>query len=353
MSQQSAVGSVTLKRLRNGDSLQLVINRTGRLYQIIPSGGGTPTPDYTDATNQPTLTPVIHSLRGNSVDVKSVTWKIDGVTISSADKNFAITDAGILKIVGNKFTLSADAYTHTLQCIMVVSINGSDVTDTISQTVDFEVRESNGSSYWGQIESEGLVLSCDLGSTTITPHLYKGYTELDYAKNEYYCKWYRVIGGTSNDTEVSSSQSGDVYYSGKQLVVKRNGVDGSANFICRFYTDSTMLHEVEAVGVTIRDNSDSYHIVITGDTDVAVDGVAVLTAQVYNINTGEVVDAVNFSADVKEAEGLHDITSGWSLVPNPVSGHTGYPSATFTMPEVNMKYNDKECEVVVTIEATL
>ena len=353
MSQQSAVGSITLKRLRNGDSLQLVINRTGRLYQIIPSGGGTPTPDYTDASNQPTLTPVITSMRGNSIEVKSVTWKIDGVTITAADKNFTISSTGVLKIVGNKFTLPSDAYTHQLQCIMVVSINGSAVTDTISQNVDFEIRESNGSSYWGQFESTGLVLSSELPQTTITPHLYKGYTELDYSKNEYYCKWFRVVGGSDNDTPVSSDQAGDVYYSGQQLVVKRDGMDGSANFVCRFYTDAEMQQEVEAVGVTIRDNSDNYHIVLTGDTAIAANATATITAQVYNINTGEVEDAVDFSADVKEAEGLHDITSGWTLTKNKVSGHTNYSSATFTMAEVNMKYNNKECEVVVTIEATL
>ena len=62
----SAQGSITIKRLRNGDSLFLTLETNGiPLYQGVDPESGAVSPDWTQAANQPVITPHANSVRGN------------------------------------------------------------------------------------------------------------------------------------------------------------------------------------------------------------------------------------------------------------------------------------------------
>lgn len=68
MSNYSAQGSITIKRLRNGDSLYVSFDTNGKpLYQGVDTSTGSVSPDWTVAANQPIITPKVTSVRGNTV----------------------------------------------------------------------------------------------------------------------------------------------------------------------------------------------------------------------------------------------------------------------------------------------
>ena len=94
MSDYSAQGSITIKRLRNGDSLYISFNTNGKpLYQGVDTSTGSVSPDWTVAANQPIITPKVTSVRGNTVVRSSHQWKWNGQTLlftgaTSADGNW-------------------------------------------------------------------------------------------------------------------------------------------------------------------------------------------------------------------------------------------------------------------------
>lgn len=369
--QQTAVGSITIKRLRTGDSLQLTLSCPKSLFQIVDDNGNNPTPDWTTVANQPTITPIITSLRKQKITLVSCKWSLDGNEVASISSSgqtqvvtgYAITPVSTSNPFGNltiktNMPSSAGAYTHVLTYEASVLTGNNTTPDTITLSKDIEVRRLSSSAYWGQIQSSnGDVLGIEdssgkqIESTTLVPHLYQGQTEMT---SGFTVQWYKVQGGGSpdynNDPPITATNSGeDVYLNGTNLVVKRAGVNGMAYFICRFFVSGS---DVESAGIAIKDNADTFMIVISGDSQVdANGGSTTIKAQVYNLDKGENVKANAWSVDVKNAETLQDIT----LTTTPSTGTDGV--CTLVVKEADMKYRkddkDIECDVVVTFEATI
>ena len=67
----SAQGSITIKRLRNGDNFFISLEVTNGipLFQGVDEKTGAVSPDWTVAANQPIITPRVTSARGNSVSL--------------------------------------------------------------------------------------------------------------------------------------------------------------------------------------------------------------------------------------------------------------------------------------------
>ena len=84
MSTYSAQGSITIKRLRNGDNffISLEITNGVPLFQGVDEKTGTASPDWTVPANQPIITPKVTSARGNAVDLSFHSWKYNGVALN-------------------------------------------------------------------------------------------------------------------------------------------------------------------------------------------------------------------------------------------------------------------------------
>ena len=72
----NATGSITIRRLRTGDSLFLTFDSNSvDLWQGIDPESGAVTPDWTVSANQPIRTPHVSSARGNTVTLSGHSWR--------------------------------------------------------------------------------------------------------------------------------------------------------------------------------------------------------------------------------------------------------------------------------------
>ena len=79
MSNLSAQGSITVKRLRNGDTFFISLDLNGvPLYQGVDPVTGDVPPDWRVAANQPVITPKVTSARGNIVSLGGHQWSYNG-----------------------------------------------------------------------------------------------------------------------------------------------------------------------------------------------------------------------------------------------------------------------------------
>lgn len=78
-----AGGSITIHRLRSGDTIAFVIRQSvGKPWaQFVDLQTGGVTPDWADETNRPTATPSVMSSRSNAVGLTGHTWKYNGSTL--------------------------------------------------------------------------------------------------------------------------------------------------------------------------------------------------------------------------------------------------------------------------------
>ena len=82
MSVYSTQSSITIKRLRNGDSIFLTLELNGKpLYQAVDKQTGAVVPSWTVEANRPVITPKASSTRNNIVSLSSHKWSYNGVDI--------------------------------------------------------------------------------------------------------------------------------------------------------------------------------------------------------------------------------------------------------------------------------
>ena len=132
----SAQGSITIKRLRNGDSLFMSLELNGKpLYQSYDDQTDTVSPDWTVAANQPIITPHVSSTKSGAVTTSLHTWTYNGVQLvfngassggytEDSTGKFALNPVnGALKIIAN-LASSINTANDTLQYACVATVAG-------------------------------------------------------------------------------------------------------------------------------------------------------------------------------------------------------------------------------------
>lgn len=263
MATYSAQGSITIKRLRNGDTffISLDLSNGIPLYQGVNDKDGSITPDWTDAQNQPIITPNVKSTRGASVSLSFHQWAYNGVNLNfngTADADgykldstgtFRMhPDTGALKIVKN-LASKTNIANDTLTYACVATVGG--VEYNLEKSIDVLIQTVGATSYMGTITATTEQLTSDVTSTTLTCRLWMGATEL----TSFYVKWYR-------DDTLWNAQNGK-----KSISVGRNDVDGTQLFLAEFYQDSTSKTAVYKAGIRIIDTLDEYQVICYPSSD--------------------------------------------------------------------------------------
>jgi hypothetical protein len=281
----SAQGSITIRRLRNGDSLFISFDSNNvDLYQGVDTESGAIFPDWTVTANQPIRTPRVSSSRGYAVTLSLQKWYRAGQEISfsvnggdgwwaDATGTFKMqVDTGALKICKNLANRDSVGNVN-LKWSAVATVAGSD--QTISKDLDVRIGNMGASSYVGTLLAESEQISSLNTSTTLSTSLRLG-TE---AVANYHTKWFK-------DNEQLTDFAGQ-----KTLEVTRSMVDGIQLFICEFYKTISDVSPIYRAGIRIIDVSDEFQInfTVTSGNEVDTGTDVTVVASIMNMTTKTVV----------------------------------------------------------------
>lgn len=287
MSTYSAQGSITIKRLRNGDNFFISLENTNGvpLFQGVDEKTGVPSPDWTVAANQPIITPRVTSARGNSVDLSFHVWKYNGVALNfngaetdgwkldSTGKFKINVSTGALRIVQNLASKTNCANdTLTYECVATIS----GVEYNLTKSIDVLIQTVGANGYVGFIIASTEQLTADVTSCTLNTKLMLAADNV----TSYYVKWYK-------DDTLWSAKNGQ-----KTITVGRNDVDGTQLFIAEFYKDSTSTTPLYRAGVRIIDTLDEFQVqlaITSTNKEVSPGNSVVVAAKVVNMRTNTVV----------------------------------------------------------------
>lgn len=287
MSTYSAQGSITIKRLRNGDNffISLEITNGVPLFQGVDEKTGVPSPDWSVAANQPIITPRVSSARGNAVDLSFHVWKYNGVSLNfngaetdgwkldSTGKFKMNVSTGALRIVQNLASKTNCANdTLTYECVATIS----GVEYNLTKSIDVLIQTVGANGYVGFILASTEQLTADVTSCTLETKLMLAADNV----TSYYVKWYK-------DDTLWSAKNGQ-----KTITVGRNDVDGTQLFIAEFYKDSTSTTPLYRAGVRIIDTLDEFQVqlaITSTNKEVSPGNPVVVAAKVVNMRTNTVV----------------------------------------------------------------
>lgn len=251
----SAQGSITVKRLRNGDTIFLTFNLNGiALFQAYDEQAGAVVPDWTVDANRPVITPAASSTRGESVGLSGHVWKYNGTTLvfngttvgsytmDSTGKFGLNLNNGALKIFANLASAQNTA-NDTLTYSCVATVLGLEY--NLSKSVTVQIVKGGASSYTGLVIASATQLSSEVTSATINTQLWLAAAQ----QNSYYVKWYK-------DTVEWVEKRGNT-----SITVNRDDVNGSQLIIAEFYLSSGDVNFVARAGLSIVDIGDEIMIV--------------------------------------------------------------------------------------------
>lgn len=255
MSNYSAQGSITIKRLRNGDSLFLTLELNGKpLYQAYDEQTGAVTPDWTIDANRPVITPKASSTRGNTVSLGSHAWKYNGVDLvfNGATSGDYVMDStgkfgmnptsGALKIFAN-LASSINIANDTLIYSCVATVAGREY--SLNRSIDVQIVVGGASSYYGFIKASTTQLDDSHASASLATELWLSAAEI----SSYYVKWYK------GNTEWSA-KAGQ-----KTITVTRDDIAGAQLFIAEFYKAQGDTNYIFRAGISILDTLDEIVLV--------------------------------------------------------------------------------------------
>lgn len=303
MSTYSAQGSVTIKRLRSGDTCFISFIYNGvPLFQCVDPNTGAVSPDWTVAENQPVLTPNVVSARGNKVVLSGHQWSYNGIllvfsgatsgewTADSTGRFQFNASTGALKIVKNLASKDNPA-SDTLHYACSASVAG--VEQTLEKDVDIQIQSAGASSYTGMITPAGdTTLSEQNPTVTLNTALFIGGTTVaDYA-----VKWYR-------DDELWSGKTG------KSITVSRGDVDYTQLVVAEFYLSASDTAPVDRDAVRILDAADEYKI---EHRIVNADGSAATASTNREVDTGKPVYVQAYVVNMREGAEV-TIAGSWKM----------------------------------------
>lgn len=340
----SATGSVTIRRIRYGDTVSMAFDVTGALVQYVNSQTGTVTPDWTNTTNQPTITPVVTSARSQTVTFLSVVWKYNGFelkfgtdgysTNTGYEKTFYL-DAKTGKLTIKKNLASTtNIASDTLEVTLVVSIGGQEY--TLTKSIDITIQPMGASSYSGYITTDKTFLKKDGEVATLTAHLMDGSGTVNPSN----VKWY----------------SGDTYLNkeGETLEVNRDMVNGSQLFIAKFYVAGTDT-PIAVAGIVINDSMDDYQISFGSVGQVDDKTSVTVTAKLMKFVDDELKDVTSSMSGTWELA-VYEMT-GWTVIEVDGKPHTSNTnSITVTTKDTDYTSNGttilRDVEVIASFSTT-
>ena len=281
-----AQGSITIRRLRTGDSLFVSFDSNNiDLWQGVDAESGAVAPDWTVAANQPVRTPRASSARGNAVTLVNHSWKRAGTDITfskdagggwmeDATGTFRMnTTTGALRICKNLATRNTVGGI-TLTWEGVANVSGTEY--LLTRDLDIRIGNMGSSSYVGSIIAATEQLSSSTPSTTINTSLRLGANTV----TNYHIKWFK-------DNEQWTAKNGQ-----KSITVTRDDVDGTQLFIAEFFKTTTDVNPVARFAVRIIDVSDDFQVffrITSENRDVAEGKPVTAKGYVVNMTTGSEV----------------------------------------------------------------
>ena len=316
---ENVQGSITIKRLKTGDSINFLLNTDKDLFQVVDPTTGSVVPLWTTAANQPTITPKVTSVQGATVALSDFVWKNGGTAIvfGTATNNVATstTPSGTYKLntvtgaltICKNLASSSNVGEDVLTCQLKASVNGIEY--TLSKDISVRIQSAGSSSYSGSVSASTTELNSATPSATLTPTLYKGTSVV--AAGSYWVKWFKdsQAFGTNNN---------------KSQAVTRADVTGLQLFICKFYSDSGYTKEVASHGVIIVDTADEFQVLLaitSANQEVAPGKAVTVTASVYRNGVAytlptsgvtwdlNICDSSSFSPIASSATNTIDVTT--------------------------------------------
>lgn len=287
MATYSAQGSITIKRLRNGDSFFISLEVTNKkpLFQGIDDTTGAVSPDWTVAANQPIIKPRVTSARGNPVTLSAHTWKYNGVTLNfngatadgwtldSTGKFQTEASTGSLKIVGN-LASAVNTANDTLIYESVATMGGIEY--PITKSIDILIQTVGANGYVGFIMASTEQLTSDVTTATLATRLMLAANDV----TDYYVRWYK-------DDTLWADRDGQ-----KSITIGRDDVDGTQLFIAEFHLNSSSTTPLYRAGIRMIDTLDEFQIKFTYvsvNKDVAPGNDVTVKAMVHNTRTNSIV----------------------------------------------------------------
>lgn len=290
MSNYSAQGSITIKRLRNGDSIFLSLELNGKpLYQSYDDQTGSVIPDWSVAANQPVLTPKASTTRGNTVSLSMHKWVYNGVELifNGATSGDYIIDStgkfarnptnGALKIIAN-LASAINIANDTLAYSCVATVAGTEY--NLSKSVDIQIQKGGASSYYGFINASTTQLDAEHDTATLASELWLAAAQI----SDYYIKWYK---GTTEWADKAGQ---------KTITVSRADVDGSQLFIAEFYKSQGDANYIYRAGISIIDTIDEIILVpyiSSSNKEVDVNNPVTVKARIVRASTNQVLTPSN------------------------------------------------------------
>lgn len=350
MSTVSAQGSITIKRLRNGDTFFISFDNNGvALFQSVDPVSGLVAPDWTIAENQPIITPRVTSSRSLSVSLAGHTWVYNGVALdfSGAAAEGWVTDTtgkfkmntstGALRIIANLASVDNPA-SDTLQYSCVPTVAGVTYTEGLSKSIDIQIQSGGASSYTGLLIASKSQLSSDEPTVTLKTQLFLGGIE----QTSYTVVWWK-------DDEKWTAKTG------KSISVSRGDVDGTQLFIAEFFVTGSDA-AVDRDAVRLIDTSDDFtvgHRIVNSDgstasanREVAPGNPVYVQSYVVNVrtNTEYAVSGI-WKSMVMDKD-------SWEILKTEASSGAATNMVAVTVAETDRDGQEKDVEVVSEVEWT-
>lgn len=300
MSNYSAQGSITIKRLRNGDSIFLTLELNGKpLYQAVDDKTGAVIPDWGIEANRPVITPKATTTRGNTVYLSHHSWTYNGVLLvfngatsgsyimDSTGKFGLNTSNGALKIMAN-LASPINSANDTLVYACMATVVG--VEYNLTKSIDIQIAKAGSSSYYGFINASSTQMDVDHSTITLATELWLSGAGI----SEYYVKWYK---GTAPWTAKTGQKS---------ITVNREDIDASQLFIAEFYIHAEDVQYVFRAGICILDTLDEISLVpyiSSANKEVSEGSPVTVAARLIRVSTGAVLTPVNPSWNMAIMDG--------------------------------------------------
>lgn len=294
-------GSFFVEMLVDGDSAQGNIRSTKPLAQMYNPGTSKCIPDWTVASNQPVIYPVIRS--GNENTIKAVVsgsekWYYNNVEVTFSSEGLSnypdpvvgklqkatyhngSVNVPALKIVGN-LASNANMDADTIRMDGQIEASGHNL--SFSSEISLAISEYSDSAYNGFVyATNGGIIDEESETVTLTTELYKGGDVVD--PTNYTVQW-RKLPATTN------------FSTSKTLILGVDDIDSKNLFICEFIIGG----EIVANFIQeVSDETDPYfiHVSWTGKTKIAsTDGTLKGTINVRKV--GSTHDESGFTFETK------------------------------------------------------
>lgn len=332
---QNVQGSVTVYRLRTGDSILLTLNPNKPLRQYVDEATGSVAPNWSDSNNQPTITPEIKSVRygATGITLKNIVWKYNSVELKKNSDGkwkangfapeFAINETtGALTIcsdLASKENIASD----TLEFSCVAVFQG--IENSLAKDIVVDIAKLTASGYYGSVTATTMQLDDLTTSTKLTAHLSSGGADV----TNFIVKWVKADGKAAGGTA-----------NGHELTLQRDDVNGMEWFFAEFRTQ-TGGNVVAKAGVLIHDNADEYHINLSASGFVAPKQPVTVTASLQRLSGAPITD----------------LDVAWELnIYNPTTWGTSLGSSKTNQIEVTTDHTDKkgtQSDVVVVAKAEI